>query len=153
MTCTPFLRGEIARGAYHTARGHQQGRRATQTADPGRSRGEAREALRASERPQRNEGRRQRNEGRRRLEALAVLDPACEHRQGGLDRTRYSAITLIGYGIAVEQKISVSTLSKGYRRKQPENSDFRPFWKAVFPIKKERQDDRTRTQKRRNQLI
>jgi len=146
MTCTPFLRGEIARGAYHTARGHQQGRRATQTADPGRSRGEAREALRASERPQRNEG-------RRRLEALAVLDPACEHRQGGLDRTRYSAITLIGYGIAVEQKISVSTLSKGYRRKQPENSDFRPFWKAVFPIKKERQDDRTRTQKQRNQLI
>ena len=37
MTLTPIPIGEIAldRGAYHTARGHQQGRRATQTGDPG----------------------------------------------------------------------------------------------------------------------
>ncbi len=34
-TLTPFPIGEIARGAYHTARGHQQGRRATQAGDPG----------------------------------------------------------------------------------------------------------------------
>ena len=43
---------------------------------PGRSRAEAREALRASERTQSNEVR---------LEALPVLDPAREQRQGGLD--------------------------------------------------------------------
>ncbi len=45
---------------------------------PGRSRAEAREALRASERTQSNEV-------RRHLEALAVLDQASEQRQGGLD--------------------------------------------------------------------
>ncbi len=68
------------RGAYHKARGHQEGRRAPQPGDPGRSRGEVREALTASERTQSNEV-------RRRLEALAVLDPAREQRQGGLERT------------------------------------------------------------------
>ncbi len=54
MAFTPIPIGEIAfdRGTYHNARGHQQGRRATQT---GHSRAEAREALTASERTQSNE--------------------------------------------------------------------------------------------------
>ncbi len=54
MTWTPIPIGERAfdRGAYHNARGHQQGRRATLTADPG---AQAREALTAAERTQSNE--------------------------------------------------------------------------------------------------
>ncbi len=61
---TPF-RTPLDGGAYHRARGRQQGRKAPQPGDPGRSRGEAGEALTASERTQSHEG-------RRRLEALAV---------------------------------------------------------------------------------
>ncbi len=51
----PIDRRAFDRGAYHKARGHQQGRRAPQPGDLGRSRGEAREALTASERTQSNE--------------------------------------------------------------------------------------------------
>ncbi len=60
MTWTPIPMGERAfdRGAYHNARGHQQGRRVTQTADPGQSRGQAHEALTAAEHMQSNQGQR-----------------------------------------------------------------------------------------------
>ncbi len=60
---------------------------------PAASRAEAREALRAAERTQSNEGR---------LEALAVLDPAREQRQGGLEPTRLASV--LGPGDAPKQQ-------------------------------------------------
>ena len=75
------------RGAYHTARGPQQGRRATQPGDSRRSRGEARKALTASERTQSNE---------------AALGSRCSTRRASSARAasnaqRPSAIILIAY--------------------------------------------------------